>query len=208
MKSYSLGRVFDCIGRFRVDLFLLRFRCSARIRYHQLHHSHDEQVAQALWLQSWIQLYHFFCRQKAEEEKRKEALDKLIKTVQEKLKSVSPPKEDHTEEVEPEVNTVDKVEVVDVDDQVQQPVEKSGWSDTLKAHVDTWLKRIEPYRVQLADRLRFKPVKDTYVYSHTDDVLNSIDEYARKCFPATFLLLNFIYWTTYLYLFEDNLYED
>ena len=44
MKSYSLGRVFDCIGRFRVDLFLLRFRCSARIRYHQLHHSHDEQV--------------------------------------------------------------------------------------------------------------------------------------------------------------------
>ena len=33
-------------------------------------------------------------RQKAEEEKRKEALENLVKSVQEKLKSVSPPKEE------------------------------------------------------------------------------------------------------------------
>ena len=33
-------------------------------------------------------------RQKAEEEKRREALDNLVKSVQEKLKSVSPPKEE------------------------------------------------------------------------------------------------------------------
>ena len=33
-------------------------------------------------------------RQKAEEEKRREALENLVKSVQEKLKSVSPPKEE------------------------------------------------------------------------------------------------------------------
>ena len=46
-------------------------------------------------------------RQKAEEEKRREALDNLVKSVQEKLKSVSPPKEedplDHRSEGEDKV---------------------------------------------------------------------------------------------------------
>lgn len=122
---------------------------------------------------------------------------------------MSPPKEDPPAEddtIDPEVSTVDKVEIVDVDE--TPAAKKSTWSDALKAQLDCWLKRIEPFTRQLSDWLRFRPIKDTYVYSHTDDVLNSIDEYARKCFPAGFLVLNFIYWTTYLYLFEDNLYEE
>ena len=47
---------------------------------------------------------------------------------------------------------------------------------------------------------RWGPMSETYVYQNTTEVVWSIDEQSRKCFPLVFLVLQIIYWTSYLYI--------
>lgn len=44
------------------------------------------------------------------------------------------------------------------------------------------------------------PMSDTHVYNNTIEVLWAIDQHARRFFPFVFLILQLIYWTSYLYV--------
>jgi hypothetical protein len=50
-----------------------------------------------------------------------------------------------------------------------------------------------------------KPVTEMYVYKNTDEALDRIDEESKKYFPLVFACMMAIYWTTYLYLLEDEI---
>ena len=44
------------------------------------------------------------------------------------------------------------------------------------------------------------PVTERSFYKDTTFVIWTIDSYARKCFPLVFLILQILYWTSYLYV--------
>jgi hypothetical protein len=44
------------------------------------------------------------------------------------------------------------------------------------------------------------PMSQSYVYNNTIEVVWSIDQQARRFFPFLFLILQLIYWTSYLYV--------
>ena len=45
-----------------------------------------------------------------------------------------------------------------------------------------------------------KQLRHWRLYHHTTEVLHDIDSCCRKLFPSVFVLLNLIYWTTYVYI--------
>ena len=55
---------------------------------------------------------------------------------------------------------------------------------------------------RLADFLeaRYGPLSETELYKDTTGVIWSIDEWAQILFPTTFLFMQFVYWTMYLYI--------
>ena len=53
-----------------------------------------------------------------------------------------------------------------------------------------------------------KPVTEMYVYKNTEEVLDRIDEESKKYFPLVFGCMMAVYWTTYLYLLEDEILQD
>ena len=72
----------------------------------------------------------------------------------------------------------------------------------------------EPYRLkfdncsnglsQQMQKLRLKPVPEMYIYSNTEEACDYIDRRARIYFPAAFIFMMSVYWTTYLYMYEDD----
>ena len=144
----------------------------------------------------------FINRYKAAEEKRKETVETLVKTLNKKLK-VELPKNGNAIEV----NAVDAIEVVSVDE-VQ--AEKASFRKAMAEHFKKIngfafvLNRVKTFSCR--GWFKIKPVPEMYIYTNTEDALDSIDEYARKCFPACFLFMMLLYWTSYLYLFEDEIY--
>ena len=57
----------------------------------------------------------------------------------------------------------------------------------------------------LKSYFNIKPVTEMYVYKNTDEALDRIDEESKKYFPLVFAFMMGIYWTTYLYLLEDEI---
>ena len=61
-------------------------------------------------------------------------------------------------------------------------------------------------RKQLLDKIevfaenRWGPMEKTYIYENTSDFLYSIDVNSQKIFPLIFLILQMIYWMSYLYI--------
>ena len=53
-----------------------------------------------------------------------------------------------------------------------------------------------------------KPVTEMYVYKNTEEVLDRIDEESKKYFPLVFGCMMVVYWTTYLYLLEDEILQE
>ena len=51
---------------------------------------------------------------------------------------------------------------------------------------------------------RWGPIEERFFYNNTTEVIWSIDSYARKAFPIVFLILQIMYWTSYLYLLSDE----
>ena len=47
-----------------------------------------------------------------------------------------------------------------------------------------------------------------YIYTHTDEALDLIDEESKKYFPLVFLSMMIVYWTTYLYVMEDEILQE
>ena len=47
---------------------------------------------------------------------------------------------------------------------------------------------------------RWGPVENMAIYKDTTEVIWSIDAYARRIFPLVFLILQIMYWTSYLYV--------
>ena len=45
-----------------------------------------------------------------------------------------------------------------------------------------------------------KRLQESVLYNSTMEYLHYIDSVSRKLFPATFLLCNLIYWTSYIYV--------
>ena len=45
-----------------------------------------------------------------------------------------------------------------------------------------------------------KLLKKSKLYNSTTEFLHSLDSYSRKLFPVTFLILNIVYWTSYVYI--------
>jgi len=52
---------------------------------------------------------------------------------------------------------------------------------------------------------KMKPITEMYVYTNTEEALDMIDEESKKYFPMVFAVMMAIYWTTYLYLLEDEI---
>ena len=57
-------------------------------------------------------------------------------------------------------------------------------------------------------QLNLKPVNEMYIYTHTDEALDLIDEESKKYFPLVFLSMMIVYWTTYLYVMEDEILQE
>ncbi len=51
-----------------------------------------------------------------------------------------------------------------------------------------------------------RPVKETLIYRDTEEALERIDATSRKFFPLSFGIIMLTYWTSYLYIFEDEVY--
>ena len=64
--------------------------------------------------------------------------------------------------------------------------------DSLFGTVEKWIER------------RWGPIEERFFYNNTTEVIWSIDSTARKLFPLVFLLLQIMYWTSYLYLLSDE----
>ena len=64
--------------------------------------------------------------------------------------------------------------------------------DSLFGTVEKWIER------------RWGPIEERFFYNNTTEVIWSIDSMARKLFPLVFLLLQIMYWTSYLYLLSDE----
>ena len=48
-----------------------------------------------------------------------------------------------------------------------------------------------------------RPIPQMLIYRDTEEALEMIDASSRRYFPATFMLLMLVYWTTYLYIMPD-----
>eukprot|EP00095_Tigriopus_kingsejongensis_P006095 snap_masked-scaffold691_size110934-processed-gene-0.1 protein:Tk06095 transcript:snap_masked-scaffold691_size110934-processed-gene-0.1-mRNA-1 annotation:"gamma-aminobutyric acid receptor alpha-like" len=55
-------------------------------------------------------------------------------------------------------------------------------------------------RIEMKLEAKYGPITESYVYNNTTEVIWKIDEYARMLFPGVFLVLQMIYWISYLYL--------
>ena len=64
--------------------------------------------------------------------------------------------------------------------------------DSIFGTVEKWIER------------RWGPIEERFFYNNTTEVIWSIDSTARKLFPLVFLLLQIMYWTSYLYLLSDE----
>ena len=58
-------------------------------------------------------------------------------------------------------------------------------------------------RSELFPLWRHVAVEGTLVYDETQYVVDRLDEISRILFPTSFILVNLVYWTFYLYLAED-----
>ncbi len=65
------------------------------------------------------------------------------------------------------------------------------WSESTQKMTD---------RMETFAENRWGPMDKLYIYENTTDFLYSIDENSRKVFPVIFLILQLIYWTSYLYI--------
>ena len=55
-------------------------------------------------------------------------------------------------------------------------------------------------RIEIAIESHWGPLTERNFYVNTTEVIWSIDEYARRMFPFCFLVLQLIYWSSYLYI--------
>lgn len=91
-------------------------------------------------------------------------------------------------------------EFEDIDDEEQTEEEKSPPEPTrIKNLMSRWSQYIFTKIEEYIEK-RWGPVPDMYFYKNTTEVIWGIDAYARKAFPIVFFILQFIYWTSYLYI--------
>ena len=57
-------------------------------------------------------------------------------------------------------------------------------------------------------KLKIKPVEKMYIYTNTEEALDYIDDCSKFYFPAAFLFMMAVYWTSYLYIIQDKLEMD
>ena len=55
-------------------------------------------------------------------------------------------------------------------------------------------------RIELAIEKHWGPLQERNFFNNTTEVIWQIDSYARHMFPLIFLILQFIYWSSYLYI--------
>ena len=55
-------------------------------------------------------------------------------------------------------------------------------------------------RIEMAIDAHWGPLTERNFYNNTTEVIWSIDSYARRMFPLLFLILQLIYWSSYLYI--------
>ena len=109
----------------------------------------------------------------------------------------------------PKLAAPDEDEFDDLDDEEENKkfgessAQKPSWSANFllfcgripKHYSDLVFKNLE-----LAIEARWGPLTERNFYINTTEVLWTIDEYARKMFPLVFLILQLIYWSSYLYI--------
>ena len=57
-------------------------------------------------------------------------------------------------------------------------------------------------------KLKIKPVEQMYIYTNTEEALDYIDDCSKFYFPAAYLFMMVVYWTSYLYIIQDKLEMD
>ena len=45
-----------------------------------------------------------------------------------------------------------------------------------------------------------RPIRSMEIFKNTACVFNQVDKWARRIFPISFLMINFLYWTFYVYI--------
>ena len=55
-------------------------------------------------------------------------------------------------------------------------------------------------RLEMAIEAHWGPLTERNFYNNTTEVIWSIDSYARRMFPLCFMILQLIYWSSYLYI--------
>lgn len=58
---------------------------------------------------------------------------------------------------------------------------------------------------RFSDKFRFKPFKESYFYTNTEEALDMIDEESKKYFPMVFFSMMVVYWTVYLFFLVDEI---
>lgn len=80
-----------------------------------------------------------------------------------------------------------------------QPAASSSYMQQFQAHLMTFSDQVfAKFETFIEDK--WGPVTEMTFYKETTEVIWSIDAYARKAFPIVFLILQILYWTSYLYV--------
>ena len=77
--------------------------------------------------------------------------------------------------------------------------EKPEYQNCLDKYLDQCGKYIYDRTEAFVER-RWGPITEMEIYLNTTEVIWKIDSYARRFFPLVFFVLQFLYWTSYLYI--------
>lgn len=159
----------------------------------------------------------FVKRHKArmEEEAKKQVIDEEKRAEKERLEKEEKERKQKEKEQKHEqvhvqpldvsivLSTMDAIELVTPieDDEFEDIDEDEEERPGLREYLDGCVKFM-CQKVESVLEAKWGPVTEMYFYKNTTDVIYTIDEYSRRIFPITFLLLNLLYWSLYLYVFE------
>ena len=64
-----------------------------------------------------------------------------------------------------------------------------------------WMKPLSSKTLNIMKKLKMLNwIYNSRLYQDTNEVLNDVDYYSRRVFPAIFFILNILYWTFYIYI--------
>ena len=50
-----------------------------------------------------------------------------------------------------------------------------------------------------------RPIRSMEIFKNTACVFNQVDMWSRRLFPLSFLMINFLYWSFYVYIMQNNI---